>query len=103
MFDAAHIYRFRVMVPMGSVSGAADFPSRMREADNVIFAGMSGKLVLASDQSEGNSSFGGVLFLNGADLWLAGGAGVGAFWVDATDNGGTFSPTPPLYTRALSP
>ena len=54
----------------------------MKEADNVIFAGMSGRLVLASDQSNGSSTFGDVLFLNGTDLWLASEAGTDVFQGD---------------------
>ncbi len=102
MFDAAHIYQFRVMVPMGVAAGAADFQSRMNEADNVIFAGMSGKLVLAGDQSAGNSSFGSVLFLNGADLWLAGGAGIGAFRVTTGYKVRQFAQSPDLNTIAFT-
>jgi hypothetical protein len=76
MFDDAHIYRFQVKVPMGDVPGAASYNDRWGQAQS-IFGTMSGRLVLADAQNSGTSTFGGVLFLDGTDIWLSSTAATG--------------------------
>jgi hypothetical protein len=81
IFDNERIYQLRVSVPTNSVTGATDFTERVKSGESV-WAMMTGRLVLAGDQRAGYSTFGGVLFLNGTDLWLANAEGKqGAFKV----------------------
>jgi hypothetical protein len=74
IFDSEHIYQLRVNIPMHSVTGASDFHERMKQGES-IFGLMSGRLVLAGEQNVSGSTYGGVLFLNGTDLWLASASG----------------------------
>lgn len=83
VFDSAHIYTLRVKEPMSSEQGLGNYRLRWPEAQR-IFGIMSGRLALARPQQTTesvNSAYGGVLFINQADLWLANAEGKGAFHI----------------------
>ena len=66
LFDQDNIYSLKLSVPNSSLDGTAGFQERYIEGDSV-FATMSGRLALKSEQSTGGSAYGSTLFLKGLD------------------------------------
>ncbi|MEO8286812.1 MAG: zf-HC2 domain-containing protein [Chloroflexota bacterium] len=101
IFDSRNYYRLRVSVPRSSVDGMLDADDRMKEVQDV-FAVMSGRLGLADEQRNDNSAFGGVLFLNGTDLWLANVASKESFKVTRNLRVRQFAQSPELGRVAFA-
>jgi hypothetical protein len=69
LFDAEHIYRLRLNVPYQALPELGGFQERVAESQGV-FGLMSGRLAPLGEGGADDPAFGGMLFLNGTDLWL---------------------------------
>jgi hypothetical protein len=68
LFDSNYVYRLKLSVPNQTLPGLGGFQERVAKSQTV-FGLMSGRLV-PRNNAEDDPAYGGVLFLNGTDLWL---------------------------------
>jgi hypothetical protein len=68
LFDPNYVFRLRLSVPLQALAGLGEFKERLADSQAVLGL-MSGRLMPRDDAAD-DPVFGGVLFLNGTDLYV---------------------------------